>query len=191
MGCVPENGEPVERLELDGVTLRRTDAGDAAAVAAAVAADLDRLAAWMPWATPAAATLEHAHERVPRMREAWAAGTTYEYLAVDPVTDAPLGFFGLHRRIGEGGIEIGYWLTADAEGHGLASAAVRALTEVALGLRGVRRVEIHCDEANLRSQAVPRRLGYRLDRIESKQPDTTRGTERQMIWIYPPDAVRP
>jgi RimJ/RimL family protein N-acetyltransferase len=185
---VHENGEPVERLELDGVTLRRSDAGDAEAVADAVAANLERLAAWMPWATPAAATPEHAHERVSRMREEWAAGTTYEYLAVDPVTDVPVGFFGLHRRIGEGGIEIGYWLTAEAEGHGLASAAVRALTDVALGLRGVRRVEIHCDEANLRSQAVPRRLGYRLDRVEAQQVETPRGTDRQMIWIYPPGA---
>jgi RimJ/RimL family protein N-acetyltransferase len=43
---------------------------------------------------------------------------------------------------------------------------VDVLTEVALSLRDVDRIEIHVDEANKASAAIPRRLGYRLDRIE-------------------------
>jgi hypothetical protein len=56
---------------------------------------------------------------------------------------------------------------------------------VALGLRDVDQVEIHCDAANLRSQLVPRRLGYRLDRIEVKEIKAPAASGRSMIWIYP------
>ena len=62
--------------------------------------------------------------------------------------------------------EIGYWLRDDATGRGFVTAAAGALTDAGVALDGIERVEIHCDEANVRSAAVPRRLGYRLDRIE-------------------------
>lgn len=42
-------------------------------------------------------------------------------------------------------------------------------SKAALALSAVRRVEIHCDEASTRSAAVPRRLGYRLDRVEDDE----------------------
>ena len=45
-----------------------------------------------------------------------------------------------------------------------------ALTDAAFALDGIERVEIHCDEANLRSAAVPRRLGYTLAEIRNKPP---------------------
>jgi RimJ/RimL family protein N-acetyltransferase len=51
------------------------------------------------------------------------------------------------------------------------------------------RVEIHCDEANVRSAAVPRRLGYRLDRIEDDRVSAPGDLGRSMIWVWPPDQV--
>ncbi|WP_019229166.1 GNAT family N-acetyltransferase, partial [Sedimentibacter sp. B4] len=68
--------------------------------------------------------------------------------------------FSLHRRVGPDGLEIGYWLDAAHTGVGLATEAVGGLTAVALALPEVERVEIHTDEGNARSAAVPRRLGY-------------------------------
>ena len=59
------------------------------------------------------------------------------------------------------------------------------LTEVALSLRDVDRIEIHTDEANTASAAIPRRLGYRLDRIEPKTPQASGETERKQIWVTP------
>jgi RimJ/RimL family protein N-acetyltransferase len=76
------------------------------------------------------------------------------------------------------------WATS-ASGHGHATAASRALTEVALTLPGIERVEIHCDQANLRSQRVPERLGYRLDRIDPVPVAAPAETGHCMIWIYP------
>ena len=44
-------------------------------------------------------------------------------------------------------------------------------------------MEIHCDEANVRSAAVPRRLGYRLDRIEDDDVTAPGEIGRSMIWV--------
>ena len=47
----------------------------------------------------------------------------------------------------------------------------------------VEQVEIHCDEANGASAAVPRRLGYRLDRITDRDIQAPGERGREMIWV--------
>jgi ribosomal-protein-serine acetyltransferase len=64
------------------------------------------------------------------------------------------------RRIGPGGLEIGYWLHAASTGRGLATAAVAALVGQAFALPDIERVEIVHDQANIASGAIPRRLGF-------------------------------
>jgi len=90
---------------------------------------------------------------------------------------------GARGRRSHGAIEIGYWIHVDRAGHGHGTAAARALTAAALGLPDVQRVEIHCDEANVRSQAIPRRLGYRLDRVEDDEVTSPGEVGRSMIWV--------
>jgi RimJ/RimL family protein N-acetyltransferase len=63
--------------------------------------------------------------------------------------------------------------------------AAKALTELGLGLPGVARVEIRCDAANLRSAAVPRRLGFRLDREEDGEILAPGDSGREQFWITP------
>ena len=69
---------------------------------------------------------------------------------------------------------------------GWSTAASRALTEAALALPAITRVEIHCDEANTASAAVPRRLGYELDRIAAKPISAPGEHGREMIWVHRP-----
>ena len=64
---------------------------------------------------------------------------------------------------------------------GIVSAVARALTGVALAIDGVTGVEIHCDEANRRSAAVARRIGFRLDRIEVDRVSAPGDLGRSMI----------
>ncbi len=101
-----------------------------------------------------------------------------------------VGGTGLHRRIGEDGLEIGYWRRADAGGRGLVTTWSAALTRAAFALDGVERVEIHCDEANVASAAVPRRLGFTLERIEDKPIAAPGERGRSMIWICRNGQVR-
>jgi RimJ/RimL family protein N-acetyltransferase len=179
---------PPERIDLDGFHLRRVADGDGPMVAATVAANVDRLAVWMPWASTST-TVEFHRYRTPQTVARWDQGVQFEYLAVHTETGAHLGTFGLERRIGPGALELGYWLTAEASGHGYATAAARALTQAGLALPDIHRMEIHCDRANERSRRIPERLGYRLDRLEPNELDAPGKTGQCMIWVYPDQPV--
>lgn len=174
------------RFELDGLVLRRGRLGDEDLVARAVKANLAHLRPWMPWAVPAAATTQAQRERLTKAEQCWEDGSDYSFLLLDAAEQEVRGVFGLHRRIEPDGIELGYWLVRSATGHGFATAGARALTAAALELLDVSRVEIHCDEANERSQRIPERLGYRLDRIEPDVVEAPAAVGRSMIWVYPP-----
>jgi Acetyltransferase (GNAT) domain len=69
--------------------------------------------------------------------------------------DAVVGSCGLMRRIGPGGLEIGYWLHPAYTGRGLATTAVAALMGQAFTLEDIDRVEIVHDAANTASGGVP------------------------------------
>ena len=152
---------PPTTLLLEDLTLvewRPTDAGRALK---AVRSSLPELAPWLPWATEAYdEDATHAYFR--RSAEEWASGAGYVYALVstsDP--DGPvLGSAGLHRRIGPGGLEIGYWASSAHTGRRYATRAAALLTRAALVLPGVTRVEIHHDVANPASGRVPELLGF-------------------------------
>jgi RimJ/RimL family protein N-acetyltransferase len=175
---------PPERMPTaSGGVLRRARPGDAEAFARAVAESLDHLRRWMPWAVPVATEASVQRDRLVMADASWADGTDYQYAILPADEHRIIGGCGLMRRIGPGAVEIGYWVHVEHTGHGHATAAARALTDAAWALPDVERVEIHCDEANLASAAVPARLGYRLDRTEDGEPEAPATSGRSMIWI--------
>lgn len=177
-----QTSAPPEQVDAGRCVLRRVRDADADDLATAVGASLDHLRPWMPWATPEAADPRTQRFRVAEADEMWAAGTDYIY-SVFAVERLLVGAIGLHRRVGDGGIEIGYWIAEGQTRRGFGTAAAEAMTSVALGLPGVRRVEIHCDEANVASAAIPRKLGYRLDRVIAHEPEAPGESGRRMIWV--------
>jgi RimJ/RimL family protein N-acetyltransferase len=182
---------PPEEMQVGELLLRRMRAEDAGVLAAAVGDSLDHLRPWMPWATPEAADHRTQLARISEAGDMWEAGTDYIY-SVFLASDMTLvGTIGMHRRIGDGGIEIGYWIGAGYTRRGYATATAGALTSVAAGLPGVSRVEIHCDEANVASAGIPRKLGYRLDRIDTLEPEAPGERGRRMIWVWEPGSERP
>ena len=174
-----------ELIPIGDIALRRERLTDVDLVAATVGESLDHLRPWMPWATPEAATGTAQRERIIRVEQWWEAGSDFTFLLMDALGTRMLGHFGLHSRIGPNAIEMGYWLAPDATGHGYGTSAARALTNAALDHLDVVRVEIHCDEANTRSQRIPQRLGYRLHRVEDDQIEAPAEVGRSMIWIFP------
>jgi RimJ/RimL family protein N-acetyltransferase len=176
---------PPERLRAGRVELTRLRATDTDAVAIAVGASLAHLSPWMPWATAEATDLARQRAGASAAEEAWDQGSDFGYAIRLPEAAPVVGMLGLHRRVGPGGIEIGYWLHVDYLGQGYATSAVRAATEAALQLAEVDWVEIHTDRANLASSAIPRRLGYRLDRVECRAPQAPAETGQLQIWVTP------
>ncbi len=173
-----------ERFTLgdDGLHLRALDADDAVIVAASVGESMEHLRPWMPWANAQSADVAFQRARLRRLPDLARRGEEWQYGLFRAAEDRLLGSFGVMTRRGPGTLEIGYWLHVDAGGHGYATRAASALTEAARHQPGVRRVLICCDEANHRSAAVPRRLGYTLARIERRVPEAPGETGRLMTW---------
>lgn len=70
-------------------------------------------------------------------------------------------------------VEIGYWLGAEFEGQGLMTRACRTLIDFAFEKLLLNRVAILCATGNVRSRAIPERLGF-----------TQEGTLRDGEWLY-------
>jgi ribosomal-protein-serine acetyltransferase len=152
-----------------GVTVRRWHAQDAQALNDAVAASREHLLPWMPWAAEPPMTLERRLQLLADWEREWRAGGDCVYgIFVD---EQVAGGCGLHRRLGPDGLEIGYWLQAGFTGRGVMTTAAGLLTDVAFGVPGIAFVEIHHDKANARSGGVPRRLGYKLVREVTREPE--------------------
>ena len=173
---------PPETIALPNAVLGRIVEADGPDLAVAVRESLDHLRPWMPWASEAAAQVQQQTSRCREAQQSWDDGADYLYTLRD-VDGVVLGTFGMHRRVGPGAIEIGYWMHVHHVRQGHATAATAALTRAALDLDDVERVEIHTDEANAASAAVPGRLGFRLDRVEVRAPQAPSESGRLQIWI--------
>lgn len=176
---------PPEMLEAGHVRLRRHRVSDAEGIAEAVAASMTELQPWMPWAAEEATDVSFQRQRLESAVGMWDDGSDFSYVVVDD-EDRVLGVMSLMARIGPDALEVGYWLRSDSTGRGIATACAAALTKAALALPQIVRVEIHCDEANVRSAAIPQRLGYRLDRIDQDEIAAPGEIGRSMIWTFPP-----
>jgi RimJ/RimL family protein N-acetyltransferase len=171
-----------QRIELDdGVVVRTYTVDDMPQLVDVVNRELDHLRPFMPWAQ-APVTVEG--------QTAWWRSTLDE--SDDGLRDLPYGIFdaagrviggtGFHLRGGRGVVEIGYWLASDVTGRGLMTRVVSALVDAAREVDGVRQVEIKCDVANERSGAVPRRLGFRIIREETREPIAASETGQDVVW---------
>lgn len=177
----PGNAPP-ERIETDGLVLRRWEPEDLQARYDAVVESYEHLHHWMDWLREPP-TLEGQRAWGELQADSWPSDGSCNYGIFDAADGAVLGVIGVHDRLGPGALEIGYWCHVAYTGKGVITRAARELTRILLGLDNIERVEIHCDEANTRSAAVPRRLGYRLDRIEDDGINAPGDTGRGMVWI--------
>jgi RimJ/RimL family protein N-acetyltransferase len=173
---------PPEIVDADVVVLRRLTADDAGALSTAATESLEHLAPWMPWATPVGTSIGAQHERLAGPDAVWTTTSGYEYGAFLP-DGVLVGGCGLHRRIGPSALEIGYWVHVDHTRAGIATACAGALTAVGFALRGVERMEIHCDEANVASAAVPPKLGYRLTGRIEHEPEAPGEVGSRLVWV--------
>jgi RimJ/RimL family protein N-acetyltransferase len=173
---------PPERLDLGDLVVRRFRPDDLMVRFDAVTKSYPALHQWMEWASEPI-TLERLRARAEAMEVSWPDPDGACGYGIFGSGGAMLGAIGLHDNIGLGGLEIGYWCHIEHVGRGIITRSVGALTDIALVLPGIERVEIHCDEANRKSQAVPRRLGYHVHRVERRPVRTPAESGVGMVWI--------
>ncbi|MFN2470584.1 MAG: GNAT family N-acetyltransferase [Gaiellaceae bacterium] len=152
--------DPPYRVETERLVVRCWDPRDAPLLKEAVDSSLDHLRPWMPWAEHEPQPLAEKVQLLRRFRGQFDVGQDFVYGIFPADGSEVIGGSGLHTRVGSAAFEIGYWVRASRIGLGFATEASAARTRVAFEVCRVDRVEIRVDARNVRSLAVPRRLGF-------------------------------
>jgi RimJ/RimL family protein N-acetyltransferase len=172
------------RVVTERLVLRCWAPRDAPAIKQAIDESLEHLRAWMPWAHDEPSELPDVVERLQGFRADFDRGESFIYGILDHAGEVA-GGSGLHRRVGEGALEIGYWIHVARTRRGLAAEAVSALTRVAFDVCGAERVEIHVDPRNAPSAGIPRKLGYVEEAtLRRRLPPCPPGEPRGDVTIF-------
>jgi RimJ/RimL family protein N-acetyltransferase len=148
------------RIETDRLVIRCYDPEDAPLLKEAVDSSLDHLRPWMPWARFESQTLDEKVDLLRGFRSVFDADEDFPYGVFAPDETRQLGGAGLHRRGGDGSLEIGYFIRADSIGRGLATEVTAVLARVGIEKCGMERIDVQVDPENVRSLAIPRKLGF-------------------------------
>ncbi len=161
-------------IETDRLLLRSPRPGDGVEVHQAIRESYADLHEWMDWASclPDVAEIE---QRKQQAHARFLAGEDFQvhaYLKTTNVLVAVAALHPLHWSVPS--FEIGYWGRYGYQGQGCVTETVRALTRVGLDVFQAKRIQICCDERNLRSRRVAERAGYDLEAVlknEQRAPD--------------------
>ncbi len=173
---------PAYRIETRRLVVRCYHPSDAPLLAEFVTESLEHLRPWMPWVYNEPEPLEEKVLRLKRFRGLFDLGEDFVYAIFNPEETKLIGGTGLHTRLGEDQLEIGYWIHKDYINQGLVTESTAALVKVAIEVVHIHRLEIHCDPENFASAAVPRNLRFTHEgtlRANARILDHWRDT---MVW---------
>ena len=179
---------PAYRIETERLVIRCYDPKDAQYLQKSIQESIEHLRPWLPWVKSEPEELKVKIERIRIFRAKFDLSEEYFFGVFDPRETELIGGIGLHPRVGSNAFEIGYWINVNHVKKGYATEMTSALTKVAFEIENVNRVEIHCDPKNIKSAAIPKKLGYvyeatlqnRCENIEGELIDS-------MIWLLQKD----
>lgn len=131
----------------------------------AIAESIPDLKVWLKWAqkTP---SLDECAENINNAIEAFHNQKDLQFYIFTKESHILIGCAGLHRiDWSVPKVEIGYWVRTSYQGQGYATEVSQLLTELAFDKLEVNRVEIRCDDNNIRSKSVANKLGFILEGV--------------------------
>jgi ribosomal-protein-serine acetyltransferase len=144
---------------------------DAAGLFALVEANRAHLRTWLPW-IDGTQSLEDEVDFIRLTREYYENNKGFGCLIrYRGQTTGTIGCHALDRM--NRSSEIGYWLGKEFEGKGIMTKSCRAMVSYAFKDWQMNRIQIRCATGNVRSCAIPQRLGF-----------TREGVMRQSEWLY-------
>jgi RimJ/RimL family protein N-acetyltransferase len=174
---------PAYSIVTNRLVLRCWNPPDAGLLSQAIEESLDHLRSWMPWAHLEPTSLDQRISHLRSFRSNFDSDVDFVYGIFDLQESRVLGGTGLHPRVGESALEIGYWIHKDFTHQGLATETAAVLTRAAFEIHAVNRVEIHCDPGNEYSAAVPRKLGFTLEATLRQRTRNEDGSwSDSMVW---------
>lgn len=175
---MPNRPHVPNRLETSRLILRCPELSDVPFDYQAIKESLKELKPWMPWATEDY-TLETCEESIRSAIAKYITKEDFRMLFFDKETGKLIGSSGLHRidwKVPK--FEIGYWCRTSETGKGYVTEVVRGLTTLCFEQFNAARVEIRCDDLNLKSAAVAERCGFTLEGILKNNERNSKGELR-------------
>jgi RimJ/RimL family protein N-acetyltransferase len=148
--------------ELNGprVVVRPYRAGDGVALFEAVDESREHLEPWLPWGPKHKSALD-SEACVRRFHAGWLTREDLTISIWERESGRFVGGAGLHRiNWNVPSFEIGYWLRKSAERQGYMTETVRLLMGLAFETLKANRLYVYCATENVRSNAIPKRLGF-------------------------------
>ena len=143
------------------VSTRLISLDDVPALTSLLVANRDHLAPWQPTPAVDAFTESGQADGVRTALDAYAAGQSVPHVIVDR-SDVIVGRITLNSVI-RGAFQsasVGYWVSADRTGEGIATAAVAAMVDLAFGELGLHRLQGETLAHNAASRRVLERNGF-------------------------------
>ncbi|MHA6252806.1 GNAT family N-acetyltransferase [Oceanobacillus sp. CAU 1775] len=154
-----------EEFTTERLIIRAPKPGDGKAIHEAMMASIKELKPWMAFAQ-SEQTLEETEINVRNAAIAFLKRENLRLHCYDRETGVYILTSGLHRMDWNvRRFEIGYWIDSRYSGKGYVTEAVEGITNFAFDVLDANRIEIRCDERNIKSRAVPERLNFKLEGI--------------------------
>ncbi|RNB89917.1 N-acetyltransferase [Brevibacillus fluminis] len=168
----------------DRLLIRMPQPGDGAVVLQAILASQAELKPWMPFAQKEQ-TPEDVEINIREAHIQFLKREDLRLLVFLKETGELVASSGLHRIDWEvRKFEIGYWIDTRHSGKGYMTEAVEGITRFAFEHLHARRVEIRCDARNVKSRAIPERLGFVLEGILKHDDLAMDGIELRDTCIF-------
>ena len=173
------------KIVTDRLLIRCYVPGDAKKLQTAINGSLEHLRPWIPWAQDEPQEIDWMAKFIRKFRGQFDLGQDAVYGIFNKEETELIGGTGLHDRVGPDAREIGYWINVDHINKGYASEAVCALVKIGFEIEGLSSLEIHCAADNIRSNNIPRKLGFEHANSPKDQATDTvpqSGFRAMMIW---------
>lgn len=173
-----------DHFETERLLIRAPRPGDGKAVYNSINASINELKPWLPFAQH-----EQSEEDVEiNIREAhlnFLKREDLRLLVFLKETGEHIASSGLHRiNWAVPKFEIGYWIDSRFSGKGYMTEAVQGIVDFATTELKAHRLEIRCDSANVKSRAIPERLGFTLEGILKNEDVAVDSTNLRDTCIY-------
>lgn len=179
------------RILTPRLCLRSWAPSDAPKLVESITTSLDHIRSSLLWGKLEPQTVEEKAELLRKFRSNFDGGVDFVYAAFDRQEQQVIGGSGLHPRVYEGGVEIGYWIDVRHLRRGYATEITAALTRAAFEIEQLDRVEVHVDTRNVASAGVPEKLGFRHVATLPRSVKSPAGVGDRMIWMMLREDFRP
>lgn len=153
-------------IETERLLLRAPNrTGDGSIVNQAIRDSFNELKAWLPFAQKLPA-VEETEINLRKAHINFLKRESFRCLIFRKETNDFIGTVSLQGiDLSIPKCEIGYWINTMHGGNGYMIEAVKALTDFGLNQLKFKRIEIRCESTNLKSRAIPEKLGFELEGV--------------------------